>query len=401
MTLSVSQRTLLAVVSAVAVASIYVAQPILVQIGNDLGMSAGQLGWIVTVGQVGYVLGLGTLVPLGDVADRRRVIMLHLVITGIGVGLAAVAANSWLLFIGIAVAGCFAVVVQIAVAYAAASSAPEERGRNLGAVTSGVVVGILGGRAAAGVLTGLWGWRSVYAVLAVLLIVLAVLSWRLLPPDLWARTVTYRQVLASMRTLFRERLFLSRGLVAFFLFASFGTLWTGVVLPLAGDPWRLDPVHIGMFGLIGLAGAFGAAGAGRWLDGGLAVPATVGALVLIAASWFAIGQAEWSLWLLAVGVIALDFGVQVVHVSNQHLLATAYPGRTSTVIGGYMIFYSLGSAAGATATTAAFDAGGWAGSSLLGAAFAGCALLVWLGSQRWTAGTGNVRLTGDARAWVT
>ncbi|GAA4668334.1 MFS transporter [Amycolatopsis sacchari] len=376
------RTVLFAFVCAVAVATLYAAQPVLAQVGGDLGVPDAGLGWIVTAGQLGYLVGLAFLVPLGDLTDRRRLIAVHLVLAGAGATLAAVAGRPWLLLAGLALAGLFAVVVQTTVAYAAALSTPEARGRTLGTVTSGVVAGILGGRVLAGGLAAVWGWRSVYGALAVLLLVLAYLVMRLLPPDPRTDRTTYRQVLTSLGRLFRERLFVSRGLIAFFLFASFGTLWSGLALPLGSAPWHLNTAQIGLFGIAGLAGALGAARAGRWADAGFVRVVTGGALVLLAASWAATGQASWSLWLVGAGVVVLDFAVQAVHVSNQHLLVTAYPCRTSSVIGGYMIFYSLGSALGATATTTAFSLAGWTGSSALGGAFALCALLVWAVSGR-------------------
>jgi predicted MFS family arabinose efflux permease len=382
MGLTIARRTLFAAVCAVAVASIYAAQPVLTQIGSDLGVPDAHLGWIVAAGQLGYLAGLAVLVPLGDMIDRRRLMAGHLLLSAVGTVLAATAGRTWVLLVGLAIAGLFAVVVQTTVAYAAALSAPEERGRNLGAVTSGVVVGILGARVAAGALAAEWGWRSVYVALAVLLLILAFLVLRILPPDTRTDHITYRQVLTSLRGLFRERLFVSRGLIAFFLFASFGTLWSGLALPLAAAPWRLSPAQIGLFGIAGLAGALGAARSGRWADAGFAGVITGAALVLLAASWLAIGQASWSLWPVVIGVVVLDFAVQVVHVSNQHLLTMAHPHRTSSVIGGYMIFYSLGSAVGATATTTVFAGAGWTGSSILGAAFAAGALVVWASSRR-------------------
>lgn len=387
MALTLGRKVLFAVVCAVAVATVYAGQPLLAQVGDDLGVPDADLGWIVTSGQLGYLAGLALLVPLGDMVDRRRLIAGHLVLAAVGTVLAALAAGTWLLLVGLAVAGLFAVVVQTTVAYAAALVTPDERGRTLGMVTSGVVIGILGGRIAAGALAALWGWRSVYAALAVLLVALAHLVMRLLPPDPRTDRFTYREVLASLSRLFRERLFLARGLMAFFLFASFGTLWSGLALPLGSAPWHLSTAQIGLFGIAGLAGALGAARAGRWADAGFVRAVTGGALVLLIASWPAIGQASWSLWLLGVGVLVLDFAVQAVHVSNQHLLAAAFPHRTSSVIGGYMIFYSLGSALGATATTTAFAITGWTGSSIIGAAFAVCALLVWVWSCRGRDGT--------------
>ncbi|WP_226961607.1 MULTISPECIES: MFS transporter [Streptomyces] len=380
--MTTGRRTLFAVICAVAVSTVYVAQPVLAQIGRDLGVREADLGWVVTTGQLGYLVGLALLVPLGDMVDRRTLVAGHLLLAAVGMALAAVATRLWLLLAGLALAGVFAVVVQTTVALAADLSVAEERGRTLGAVTSGVIVGILGARVLAGGLAALWGWRSVYVTLAVLLAALACLVVRLLPADPRRVRTTYGEVLSSLGRLFRDRLFVSRGLIAFFLFASFGVLWSGLALPLAAAPWQLSTAQIGLFGIAGLAGALGAARAGRWADAGHANAVTGGALVLLAVSWVATGQASRSLWPVVVGVIVLDLAVQAVHVSNQHLLTAAHPHRTSSVIGGYMLFYSLGSAVGATATTAAYSAVGWAGSSTLGAAFALCALVVWAVTRR-------------------
>jgi predicted MFS family arabinose efflux permease len=286
-------------------------------------------------------------------------------------------------FVGLAAAGLFAVVVQTTVAYAASVSLPAERGRNIGVVTSGVVVGILGARVVTGALADVWGWRSIYVVLAVLSLVLAALVAMVLPSEeRSSRPGAYRQALASLGGLLGKSTFLTRGLIAFFLFASFGTLWSGLSLPLAGAPWHLGESQIGLFGLVGLAGALGAARAGRWADAGRAAPVTGLALTLLILSWAAIAQLPWTLWLPIVGIMLLDFAVQAVHVSNQHLLTAAFADRVSSAIGLYMVFYSLGSALGAAATTAIFTIYGWPASSLLGAAFAACGLAVWAAGRR-------------------
>jgi predicted MFS family arabinose efflux permease len=388
--MDVWRRLLLAVVCGVAVASIYAAQPVLEPMGRDLGVSAELTGWIVATGQVGYLAGLVLLVPLGDVVDRRRLIAGHLALTAVGMILTASASAAWMAFVGLAAAGVFAVVVQTTVAYAASVSLPVERGRNIGVVTSGVVVGILGARVVAGTLAEVWGWRSVYAVVAVLSLGLAALVLVVLPPEERRnRPAGYRRAVVSLGGLFGQRIFLTRGLIAFFLFASFGTLWSGLSLPLADTPWQLSESQIGMFGIAGLAGALGAARAGRWADAGRAAPVT--GLALLILSWAAIAQLLWSLWLLIVGIVVLDFAVQAVHVSNQHLLTAAHPDRTSSVIGSHMVFYSLGSALGAAATTAIFAAHGWAGSGLLGAGFAACALAVWAADRRLPVDSANLR----------
>ncbi|WP_255409955.1 MULTISPECIES: MFS transporter [Cryobacterium] len=375
-------RLLLAVVCGVAVASTYAGQPVLGQMGLDLDVSVDAVGWFVAAGQLGYLVGLIFLVPLGDLLDRRRLIVLHLALVAASLVVVAVAPTAWVVFAGLAIAGLFAVVVQTAVAYATELSAPSERGRTLGIVTSGVVIGILGARILAGFLADLWGWRGVYIVLAVLAAILALLVPLLLPADVRSSASKYGLLLRSFAGLFTQPVFLSRGLIAFFLFASFGALWSGLALPLAGSPWYLSETQIGLFGIAGLVGALGAARAGRWADAGQANRTTGIAVVILLASWLAIGQLTWSLVLLILGVILLDFAVQAVHVSNQHILTTFYANRVSTTIGAYMVFYSTGSALGAAATTAVYATADWRGSVSLGAAFAAGGLVTWVLSLR-------------------
>ncbi|MEV6639061.1 MFS transporter [Amycolatopsis sp. NPDC051371] len=370
-------RLLLAVVCGVAVAGVYAGQPVLGPMGDDLGVPRESAGWFVAAGQLGYLAGLVLLVPLGDRLDRRRLIAGHLGLVAVGLAVTAAAPVAWMAFAGLAAAGVFAVVVQTTVAYTASLSCPSERGRNLGVVTSGVVAGILGARVVTGTLSDLWGWRGSYFALAALALVLCVLCLVALPADLRTGAEPYGRTLLAFFGLFTRPLFLGRGLSAFFVFASFGTLWSGLALPLAGEPWHLSETQIGLFGIAGLAGAWGAARSGRWGDAGHAGRVTGIALVLLLGSWLAIGQLGRSLVVLAVGVLVLDFAVQVVHVSNQHLLTATFADRTSTTIGAYMVFYSLGSALGAAATTRVFAAWGWPGSTILGAALAFCALIVW------------------------
>ncbi|MFI6921283.1 MFS transporter [Nonomuraea spiralis] len=377
------QRVLLALVCAVAVAPVYGIQPVLRAAGQDLGLTEGALGWLVAAGQIGYLAGLVLLVPLGDLFDRRKLITAHLVLVAAGAAVTAVAPAGGVAIAGLALAGLFAVVVQITVAYAAAVSPAAERGRTIGAITSGVVAGILGVRMVAGVLGELANWRVVYLVIAGLCAVLAFAVRRTLDADVRSPGARYGAMLSSLgRLVTGDRLLLSRGLVAFFLFASFGTLWSGLALPLADAPWHLGTTAIGLFGLAGLTGALGAARAGQWADRGLVSRVTCWSLALLTASWLLIGQAGWSLWLLIAGIIVLDFAVQAVHVSSQHLLTTARPDRSSSVIGAYMAFYSLGSALGAVTTTSAYSIGGWPAAAVLGAAYGALGLLVAVLSRR-------------------
>ncbi|MFW5417733.1 MFS transporter [Nocardiopsis sp. CNT-189] len=398
-----AQRAVLAAVCAAAVSTVYAIQPVLEPAGAELGLAPESLGWLAAAGQFGYLAGLVLLVPLGDVLDRRRLITAHLVLVAAGAGTAALAPSGPVAAAGLAAAGLFAVVVQIAVAYAAAVSAPGERGRSIGAVTSGVVVGILGVRVLAGALAGAAGWRAVYLVLALLCLALAATARAALRPDPRTARVRYaRAVGSTVRLAATDRLLLGRGLIALFLFASFGTLWGGLALPLGAEPWSLGTAEIGLFGLAGLAGALGAARAGRWADRGRAEAVSGRSLVLLTASWPLIAWTEPVLWPLIAGVVLLDFAVQAVHVSSQHLLATAHADRASGVIGAYMAFYSLGSALGAVTSAWAYASWGWWASCLAGASYALLGLAVWAGTAgrpggRAPRGGGRPR-TGGAEA---
>jgi predicted MFS family arabinose efflux permease len=377
--LSSGRRLLLAAMSAVAVANIYYAQPLLARIGADLAIPGQHVGWIVGIGQIGYLLGLVALVPLGDLVNRRLLMAAHVAFTAVGTGLIALSGTTVGVLVGAGLAGLFSVVVQIAVAYTAAVSNPTERGRNIGAVTSGVVIGILAARTVAGTLADTAGWRTVYAASALVSLALAGAVLALLPREArQKRDRGYRRAVNSaLRLPLSDRTFRSRALLCFFLFASFGTLWSGIALPLSDEPWNLSATQIGLFGIAGLTGALGAARAGRWADRGLATPVTGWSLLLLILSWIFTAQAHHSLPLLVIGVVALDFAVQAVHVTSQQLITARRPEAASRTIGAYMVFYSLGSALGAVSTTWAYSTAGWALASLLGAAYGAAALVVW------------------------
>ncbi|WP_330479241.1 MFS transporter [Streptomyces platensis] len=371
---------LFAVACGAAVANVYFSQPLLVTMGRDLGMSPALVGSVVTLTHVGYGLGLFFLVPLGDVADRRRLIVAQLLLLVVVLAVVAAAHTAAILLVGMAVMGLLAVVTQTLVAFAASLAPPAGRGRVVGLVTSGVVIGILLARTASGLLADLAGWRSVYLASASLTALLALVLYRVLPhhSDAPPTTLRYGQLLRSTITLFaRERLLRLRALFGLLIFAAFSTLWSSVALPLSEAPYFLPHSAIGALGLIGAAGALAATVAGRLNDRGLSGRTTGIALTLLAASWLPLAFARSSLWALFVGVILLDLAVQAVHVTNQTLIYALHPDAGSRLIGGYMVFYSIGSATGAIAATSLYAVAGWGAVCALGAAFSCLGLVLW------------------------
>ncbi|MEV0279061.1 MFS transporter [Streptomyces sp. NPDC050610] len=377
---------LFAVACGAAVANVYFSQPLLVTMGHDLAMSPALVGGVVTLTQVGYGLGLFFLVPLGDVADRRRLIVAQLLLLVVALIVVAAAPTAAALLAGMAAMGLLAVVTQTLAAFAASLAPPAGRGRVVGLVTSGVVTGILLARTASGLLADLAGWRSVYLASASLTALLALVLHRVLPRHSGASPTTalrYGQLLRSTVTLFaRERLLRLRALFGLLIFAAFSTLWSSVALPLSEPPYSLSHSAIGALGLIGVAGALAATAAGRLNDRGLSGRTTGIALALLTAAWLPLAFTRTSLWALIVGVVLLDLAVQAVHVTNQTLIYALHPVAGSRLIGGYMVFYSIGSATGAIAATSLYAAAGWGAVCALGAAFSCAGLALWAFTRR-------------------
>ncbi|QNP75160.1 MFS transporter [Streptomyces roseirectus] len=373
---------LFAVACGAAVANVYFSQPLLVTIGDDLAMSPALVGAVVTLTQAGYGLGLFFLVPLGDVVERRLLVVAQLALLVVALALVATARTAAVLLAGMAATGLLAVVTQTLVAFAASLAPAERRGRVVGLVTSGVVVGILLARTVSGVLADLAGWRSVYAVSAALTAVLAVVLHRVLPRGRAGSSLRYGRLLRSTVSLFaRDQLLRVRGLFGLLVFAAFSTLWSSVALPLSSLPHSA----VGALGLVGVVGALAAGVAGRLNDRGLSRRTTGVSLALLAVSWLPLAWTPRSLWALIAGVLLLDLAVQAVHVTNQTLIHARHPDAGSRVIGGYMMFYAVGSGAGALAATSLYAAAGWGAVCVLGAGFSCLGLGLWVLEPRWAA----------------
>jgi predicted MFS family arabinose efflux permease len=359
------QPKLLAAAAGVAVATVYFAQPLLVTMGTDLGIAPGTVGVFVTATQVGYGLGLFFLVPLGDLLDRRRLVQVQFLLLAVALLTTALARNAATLMIGLGAVGALAVVAQSLVVLGAALSDPAARGRTVGTITTGIVLGILLARTTSGILTDVLGWRAVYLIACAVSLAITALFVRAAPqPRL---QMTYGELLRSTVALWREPAFRESAIRAFFIFASFSTLWSSVTLPLSER--SLSHTAIGAFGLIGAAGALAAGPAGRLADRGHGRLVTTAASVLLATSWLVTVWTPRSLVALAIGTILLDLAVQAVHVTNQSRIYALRPGAGGRIIGGYMIFYSLGSGTGAIASTLLYEHAGWTAVCLLGATF--------------------------------
>ncbi len=370
---------LFAVASGLAVANAYFAHPLLDVMADDLKLSRTAAGLIVGATQLGYGLGLILLVPLGDLVDRCKLIIVQSLLSVAALLCVGFSSSAAMLLASMAAVGFLAVVTQVLVAYAASLAHPAERGHIVGMVTSGIVLGILLARSVAGTLTDLSGWRTVYIVSAVLTTVIALLLWRALPRQDKPRSgLSYVGLIRSLGALLIEEPVLRiRAVIAMLIFANITTLLAPLVLPLTAPPYSLSHTEVGLFGLAGAAGALGAIRAGRWADRGHGQRTTGIALVVMFLAWLPISMLDRSILWLILGVLVIDFGLQAVHVTNQGMIYRVRPDAQNRLTAAYMIFYSIGSAAGSSTSTIIYAHARWPGVCLSGAAISLATLLFW------------------------
>lgn len=368
---------LLACTAGLGVATLYYNQPILGVLAADFHATAGEIGYIPTLTQIGYTIGILLLAPLGDRYDRRRVILSKILM--LGLGLLVMAATQSLTQLGAAsvVIGIAATLAQDCVP-AAATLAPEaRRGQIVGSVMMGLLLGILLSRVVSGVVAEALGWRTMFVLAAVAVGVLGLVAHRRLPAFAPTTDLPYHTLLGSLLTLWRRHAELRRAAIAQgFLCAAFSAFWSTLAIMLHEPPFSYGSAVAGCFGLAGAAGALAAPIAGRIADryGPEAVTQLGAALVLVSFAGFAIAPQSLR-WLIA-GTLLFDLGIQASMVAHQSIIYRLDPAARSRLnallIGSMFTGMAGGSALGSLALLHA----GWRGVAFFAATCSLAALAV-------------------------
>ncbi|MCI1773129.1 MAG: MFS transporter [Paenibacillus lautus] len=378
---------MLAVACGLIVANLYYTQPLVESISSSIGLSSGAAGVIVTLTQIGYGIGLLFIVPLGDLLENRKLVVTLLVLTAIVLIFAAAARNAALFLAASLFIGVGSVAAQILVPYAAHLSPEETRGRNVGNVMSGLLLGIMLARPVSSLVENYFGWHAIFMMSSAILFVLALVLIKVLPARKPQTTDKYPAIITSMLRLLKTTPILRRrALYHAFLFGMFSLFWTTVPLVLTSPLYHFSSAGVALFALAGVSGAAAAPLAGRFADKGLIRPATGIAIVLVILSGllpivFA-GGSLLSIVILVLAAILLDMGVSANLVLGQRAIFTLGAEVRSRLNGLYMAIFFAGGAIGSAAGGWAYAMGGWKAAMWLGVLFPALALLYFLTERR-------------------
>ncbi|RYX85823.1 MFS transporter [bacterium] len=368
---------LLAGACGIAVSNLYYSQPLLEQIRVNLHVSAAEAGMVSTFTQAGYTLGLLFLVPLGDAWRRRKLIVGLMIIEALFLAGAALAPSlAWLQLLSLGI-GISTVSAQVIVPLVAQMSEPATRGKNVGTVMSGLLLGILLARVVAGGVGGTWGWRTLFWFASAVSLLMAFVMYRTLPDIAPTMQLRFRDLIRSLWGLIKEEPRLRESaLVGGLIFASFMVFWTSLSFHLEAPPFSYSTQTVGLFGLVGAAGALVAPLAGKSSDA-RGPRAVIGfSTALTALSFLIFWAFGFNVFCLILGVLLMDAGVQGTHISNQARILSLRPEARSRLNTVYMVAYFTGGSLGSLASSLAWNRSGWPGVCLAGLLFSSAAWLV-------------------------
>ena len=358
----------LGVACAVGVGSIYYNQPLLVVMGHSLHQGEREMGFVAVATQVGYACGIMSFVPMGDIVDRRKLMMRMYALVSVALLIAAVAQNLATAIVASVLIGLMASVTHIALPMAPELVPHERRGHAIGTVMTGLLLGVLLARTFAGWVSGVAGWRSVFILAAVMNAAFVPLLYKVMPRMEPLQKLSYKQTMRSLLTLFRdEPLLREAGVIGGLTFAAFSCFWTTLTFVLAKH-YGMGPGVAGTFGVVGAAGATVAPFAGRLADrhGARYVVTAAGAIMTVCYAWiwlcerFHVGTVLHMVCLV-LGVLALDLGMQMMQVGNQTRIFGLGESARSRLNTLYMTMYFVGGALGSALASLAWARWEWNG----------------------------------------
>jgi predicted MFS family arabinose efflux permease len=357
----------MALCTGLIVANIYYCQPLIVLISKEFTVAESKAGAITFYTQLGYALGLLFFVPMGDMLEKRKQIVFTTALTVAALIMAAVSVSLTMLNIACLLIGCTSIVPQLILPLAAQLSAPEKRGKTIGIVMSGLLIGILLSRSISGFVGAWMGWRGMFWIAAVISLTLLI-TMRFVFPEVKSQfRGSYTSLMRSLLTLVKEQPVLREAaLINALTFSSFGMFWTTMVLHLSSPPFYFHSDQIGLFGLAAVAGALIAPLIGGSADKGNPRVAIGYGLLIVGLSYLLFYFFGASVMGMIAGIILLDLGQQSVHVSNQARVYGLIPEARNRLNTVYMTISFIGTSLGSAIGLWVWDVAKWSGICLAG-----------------------------------
>lgn len=354
--------------SGLVVANIYYNQPLLGEISRAFNVTESQSSNIAMITQIGYAMGLLFLIPLGDMFKRRPIVLIDFILLITSLFIFARSESFYLSMIVSFVIGFCSVIPQIFIPIVAQLSKPENKGKNLGIVMSGLLIGILSSRVISGFVGDYWGWRQMYYIATVMMIVLLLFIIRLLPDIKPSFKGTYKELMKSLfhyaSTLSELRKASFRGALGF---ASFLAFWTTLTFHLEGAPFFAGSKEAGSLGLLGICGAITASITGRYIHVIGQQRFIIIGITSMFISWIIFGFFGFSYTGLIIGVICIDIGLQIIQLSSQTIIFSLNPSATNRINTIFMTTYFIGGSLGTFIGGKVWQYYGWTGVSITGA----------------------------------
>lgn len=368
---------ILAIISGLAVANLYYNQPLLNDICRDLKVSEFTANLIPMVTQIGYACGLLFIIPLGDLYNRRNIIVVNFSLLSLSMVSIALSGNIGLVLASSLITGICSVMPQIFIPIASQFSKPEHKSKNVGVLVSGLLTGILGSRVISGIVGEYWGWRTMYYIAAVIMFVCIFVVVRVIPDMTVNYKGTYKDLMQSLMKIFSQRpdIRLS-SLRAGLCFGSFLCLWACLAFKLSGAPLYAGNNVIGMMGLCGVAGALTASLVGRYVRIlGVKRLNYIGCIIIIVA-WGIMYFLQNTYTGFIVGIMLMDVGMQCVQLSNQTYVLTSVPNASNRVNTIFMTTYFVGGALGTFLAGSFWHYMQWTGVVMVGISLTIVSLLI-------------------------
>ena len=367
---------MMAVMAGFTVANLYYNQPLLNMICQETGISYVQANFITVITQIGYALGLLFIVPLADMVSARRIVVLGMLAAAVSAVVIGIANNVWLLWGASLTLGMSSIIPQLFIPMATLYSRPENKVRNMGYVASGIMTGIVSARAISGYIGEWWGWRSMFFIVAAMMLLGLIVTLRMMPQGSVSFQGTYRQLMHTVGRIFvshpRIRLYSLRPAMSF---ACMMCIWSCMAFHVAQPPFYAGSHAVGMLSLCGIAGALGASVVGKYVPQVGILPMSVGGSLSQLVAWLIAWQFGNTYLGLIVTIILADIGAQCLQIANQSGCLKQLPEATNRVNTIFMTIFFIGGSLGTFCSGLGWSIAGWTGVCTAGCCFA-CASLI-------------------------